>query len=50
VELVKSHLGKTVFRDLLKVDFRRAGAIDSMAWYVPDAAVWRARIVARMSG
>ena len=50
VELVRSHLGKTVFRDLLKVSFRRGGAHDSMAWWVPDAAAWRDRIVGRTRG
>jgi len=43
-EIVRSHLGKTVFRDLLKVRFDRGAGPDSIAWYVPDPGAWRDRI------
>lgn len=44
VGLVKSHLGKTIFRDLLKVWFRRGDELDSIVWYVPAPQAWRDRI------
>ena len=38
VEIVKSFLGKSKFRPLLKINFRNAeGASDAMAWLVADA-------------
>lgn len=40
VDLVRSHLGKTVFRDLLKVHFENEGAADSVAWYVAEPTRW----------
>lgn len=36
VSTVKSHLGKTVGRPLLKIDF----GDDSVAFFVPDVAAW----------
>ncbi len=40
VDTVKTHLGKTYGRDLLRVTFTHNGAPDSMAWYVPDLGAW----------
>ncbi len=41
VERVKSHLGKSIFRELLKVNFVNAeGQQDSAAWYVRDLSAW----------
>lgn len=37
---VKSHLGKTIGRDLLHVSFTADGKPDSMAWYVADVGAW----------
>lgn len=46
--LVRSHCGKTVFRDLLKVTFRagesEALGRESAAWYVRDAGAWKRAI------
>jgi len=39
-QLVRSHLGKTVFRQLLKVHFELNGKPDSAAWYVHDPQAW----------
>ncbi len=44
VELVRSHLGKTVGRELLRVSFSNGGNPDSVAWYVADPLAWRQRI------
>lgn len=41
VSLVRSHLGKSLARDLLHVKFRVDAGEDSEAWYVPDPAAWR---------
>ncbi|MBH0776814.1 hypothetical protein [Nocardia bovistercoris] len=41
VDLVRSHAGKTVSRDLLRVTFDG----DSAAWYVREPAAWRDRIL-----
>lgn len=43
-EVVRSHLGKTVGRKLLKVVFVQDGADDSVAWWVQDPEGWRTRI------
>lgn len=40
---VRSHLGKTIFRDLLKVSFTNdEGEPDSIAWFVRDLPAWEA--------
>ena len=44
VTTVKSHLGKTYFRDLLRVSFRTQNGTDSIAWYLTDLASWRAQL------
>ena len=44
VDVVKSHLGKTYRRDLLRVTFTHDGKPDSMAWYVPDLATWLSKL------
>jgi len=37
IETTNSHLGKTIFRPLLKIIIKdNVGQTDSMAWYVPD--------------
>ena len=52
--LVRSHCGKSVFRDLLKVKYRaeRGGVrgLESAAWYVGDAAGWKRAIDAARGG
>ena len=40
VDTVKTHLGKSYGRDLLRVTFTNDGKPDSMAWYVMDVGVW----------
>lgn len=41
VERTRSHLGKSVGRELLRVGFTNdAGAPDSVAWLVRDLAAW----------
>ena len=41
IEIAKSHLGKTKFRDLLKVYFtNNTGKEDSIAWLVKDLESW----------
>ena len=46
--LVRSHCGKTVFRDLLKVTYRTVQGgtqiVESAAWSVRDAAGWQVAI------
>jgi hypothetical protein len=42
--LVRSHLGKTVGRKLLKVRFIKDGAEDAVAWYVRDPAAWESKL------
>ena len=44
VTTVRSHLGKTYFKDLLRVSFRTGDATDSVAWYLTDVAGWRATL------
>jgi hypothetical protein len=44
VTTVRSHLGKTYFRDLLRVSFRTRDTTDAVAWYVTDLAGWRAKL------
>jgi hypothetical protein len=44
VDTVKSHLGKTYGRDLLRVTFTNNGQPDSMAWVVTDLDAWLARL------
>ena len=45
VDVARSHLGKTAFRDLLRVSWRDAdGAVDSAAWLVPDLQSWLAAL------
>ena len=52
--LVRSHCGKSVFRDLLKVTYRvQRGGVrgrESAAWYVRDAAGWNRAIDAARGG
>jgi hypothetical protein len=47
VTTVRSHLGKTYLRDLLRVSFRTGDTTDSVAWYVSDVAAWRAKLPGR---
>lgn len=44
VTTVRSHLGKTYFRDLLKVSFRAGGTDDAIVWSVSDPAAWQAKL------
>jgi len=41
VELKRSHLGKTVFRPLLYVEFSSATGSDSIAWAVQNPGKWK---------
>jgi hypothetical protein len=42
--LVRSHLGKTVGKNLVHVRFIDEGKTDSVAWWAPDPAAWVAKI------
>ncbi len=44
VELTKSHLGKTVFRPLLCLEFHSRMGADSIAWHVDNAGKWKTGI------
>ena len=44
VDTVKTHLGKTYGRDLLRVTFTNNGTPDSMAWYVTDLGAWLSKL------
>jgi hypothetical protein len=44
VSLVNSHLGKSVFRPLLHVEYLAAGTADAIAWAVDDPERWKATI------
>ena len=45
VEHARSHLGKTVFRPILRIRFTRAdGHRDAAAWWVRDLAAWDAAL------
>jgi hypothetical protein len=45
IERAKSHLGKTVFRPLLRVRFTdELGRSDSVAWAVRDLPAWEAAL------
>ena len=47
VSLVRSHLGKTQFTDLLHVTFTLDGIEDAIAWRVPDPGVWKSQLDSR---
>lgn len=47
VSLVKSHLGRTVFQPLLRVDYETAEGEDSIAWASRDPHAWKDAIEAR---
>jgi hypothetical protein len=42
--ITRSHLGKTNFVDLLKVDFSADGGRDSIAWYLTKPHDWKSKI------
>ena len=44
VDTVKTHLGKTYGRDLLRVTFTNDGKPDSMAWYVMELGAWLSKL------
>ncbi len=44
VSEVRSHLGKTVGRPLLRVEFDGEGGSDAVAWFVSDVSAWQAKI------
>lgn len=46
VSLVKSHCGRALFVDLLRVDFEAADSRDAVAWYVREPKKWKAAIEA----
>lgn len=51
IETAKSHLGKTVFRPLLKVVYQNeAGQPDSIAWLVPDVEGLKQQLEALCDG
>ncbi|MEY3457182.1 MAG: hypothetical protein RL215_339 [Planctomycetota bacterium] len=39
--LVRSHCGKTIGRDLLRVEYTASAGEDAAAWYLPDARSWQ---------
>jgi hypothetical protein len=41
VKLKRSFLGKTVFRQLLFIEFSYRGQAESIAWYVTNPEKWR---------
>ncbi|MFM7058063.1 MAG: hypothetical protein ACKO2P_14185 [Planctomycetota bacterium] len=42
--IVRSHCGKTIARNLLKVSFGSQGREDAMAWFVPEAEQWQRQL------
>lgn len=44
VSLVRSHLGKTIFRPLLKVDYVTDNGPDAVAWAVREPERWKQAI------
>jgi hypothetical protein len=50
MEITKSHLGKAVPYDLLKVYFEAEEGEDSVAWWVEEPAAWIQRIEALKAG
>jgi len=48
ITLPRSHLGKSVIKRLLKVEYRTPSGTDSIAWAVPDAEEWKAGIEAAL--
>ena len=45
VERTRSHLGKTIGRELLRVRFtNRSGDPDAVAWHVKDLPAWEATL------
>lgn len=44
VSLTKSHLGKTIFKPLVRVQYHSAGGDESMAWEVQDPETWQGAI------
>lgn len=44
IKTVRSHLGKTYFRDLLHVSFEAPDGPEAVAWYVADVPAWQAKI------
>lgn len=47
VSIVGSHLGKSVRRDLLHVDYAVEDGTDAIAWFVRDPQAWRQELEAR---
>jgi hypothetical protein len=45
VTLAKSHCGKSVFVDLLRVEFDTSDGPEIAGWYVSDAEAWRQAIL-----
>ena len=41
IDLVRSHLGKSVGYKLLKLEYETAAGPDSVAWFVPDVEAWK---------
>lgn len=44
VDVVRTHLGKTIGFKLLRVSFEADGKADSIAWYVTNLDVWIAKL------
>lgn len=44
VSVARSHLGKSINRDLLHVKFTYNGKPDAMAWYVTDLQAWLSQL------
>lgn len=50
VSLVRSHLGKTQFTDLLHVRYTSGGTEDAIAWRLPDPKVWKEKLESLRAG
>lgn len=51
IERTRSHLGKRIGRDLLKVIFTNdQGQADSIAWFVNDLSAWEAALATTRRG
>jgi len=51
VETVRTHLGKTIFKPLIKITFiNKTGESDSAAWFVKNHEQWLEAIQGRITG
>jgi len=50
LSFVKSHCGKSLLVDLLRVDYEAEGVKDAAAWWVRDPRKWKRAIEMHLSG